>query len=298
MKANRQRNNWWVDAVLFVAFIVAFFLNLTGVILHQFLGVAAALMAAYHLLTHWDWVKAVTRRLLGQTSGRSRFYYAVDAALMLGFALMSGSGLVISSWLDLPLDNYTFWKNTHVATSLFTLVFAVVKVLAHWRWIVDTANKHILKPAVAIKVAPIRQTARATGRRDFLKLAGFTGVTAVVAMSKALGALDVQPEVAIASSSQAVTAAEPDTSLPSALPQTTATTEPTASVAATSETVIESTATAAATTQPTSAPAATAAVSVASACTVLCNKGCSFPGRCRKYIDQNGNNKCDCGECL
>jgi hypothetical protein len=34
------------------------------------------------------------------------------------------------------------------------------------------------------------------------------------------------------------------------------------------------------------------------ACTIRCPRGCSFPGHCRRYVDQNGNGKCDLGECL
>ena len=50
----------------------------------------------------------------------------------------------------------------------------------------------------------------------------------------------------------------------------------------------------------TQAPAVTASSSssTASTCRVRCNKRCSYPGHCRKYVDSNGNGKCDLGECL
>ena len=35
----------------------------------------------------------------------------------------------------------------------------------------------------------------------------------------------------------------------------------------------------------------------ASSCTVRCNKGCSYPGHCRRYTDSNNNGRCDLGEC-
>ena len=33
-------------------------------------------------------------------------------------------------------------------------------------------------------------------------------------------------------------------------------------------------------------------------CLVLCPRACVFPGECRDYLDKNGNNLCDLGECL
>jgi len=33
-------------------------------------------------------------------------------------------------------------------------------------------------------------------------------------------------------------------------------------------------------------------------CVVRCPRGCAFPGQCRRYIDENGNDLCDLGECL
>lgn len=59
--------------------------------------------------------------------------------------------------------------------------------------------------------------------------------------------------------------------------------------------------------EPQAAPTAAAMVeptsvvvtqnNAATACSVRCPRNCSFPGRCRKYVDSNGNGKCDLGEC-
>jgi translation initiation factor 6 (eIF-6) len=40
-----------------------------------------------------------------------------------------------------------------------------------------------------------------------------------------------------------------------------------------------------------------AGTSSSSACTILCNKRCSYPGHCQRYQDSNGNGRCDLGEC-
>ena len=94
MKSDKQKHNWLLDAALFGGFLVALWLDLTGVAVHQWLGVAVGLIAGYHLWKHWRWVKAVTGRLFGRTSRQSRTYYAVDAGLAVGLAAISVTGLV------------------------------------------------------------------------------------------------------------------------------------------------------------------------------------------------------------
>jgi hypothetical protein len=108
MKTYSQRTNLWVVAVLFAFFLMAFMPDLTGTSLHQWLGVALGVIAGLHLLSHWTWVRAVSQRFMGRTSNQALLYYVVDAGVLLGFAGISIIGMVISTWLDLPLGNYPY----------------------------------------------------------------------------------------------------------------------------------------------------------------------------------------------
>jgi len=33
-------------------------------------------------------------------------------------------------------------------------------------------------------------------------------------------------------------------------------------------------------------------------CVIRCTRACAYPGKCRRYVDENGNYLCDLGECL
>jgi hypothetical protein len=171
MKTNKQKHHWLIDAALFIEFLLSFWLELTGVALHQWLGVAIGAVAAYHLFTHWTWVKAVTDRFFKQTAAQARLYYVVDATVLIGLATIIVTGLVISTWLSLTLTNYSAWWTVHVIASLGTLAAVVIKLGLHWRWIVATAQRYIFpqpsRPAPA---------ASGMGRREFLRLMG--GVSA------------------------------------------------------------------------------------------------------------------------
>jgi hypothetical protein len=126
MKDTLQKR-WLVDAALLIGFLICFFLDLTGLALHQWLGIAAGALAAYHLLSHTNWVKAVTRRFFGKTSAQARLYYLIDALLLTGFAGMIGTGLVISTWLNLSLASYAAWHTVHFLSAILTLLVTVLK---------------------------------------------------------------------------------------------------------------------------------------------------------------------------
>jgi hypothetical protein len=131
MKTNKQKHNWLIDAALFGGLLLAFWLELTGVEVHQWLGVAIAAGAGYHLFTHWAWIKSVTARFFAQTSEQARQFYLVDAAVLIGLAAITVTGVVISTWVNLTLSNFAAWKTLHVIASISTLAAVVVKISLH-----------------------------------------------------------------------------------------------------------------------------------------------------------------------
>lgn len=303
MNAKNANTNWIIDALLFGIFIILFFLDLTGLDLHQWLGVGAGVLAIIHLLRHRKWVSCVTTRLFGNTSDLCRVYYLLDLIIFGGFGAMVGTGLIISSWLNLPLDNYEIWKGAHVLSSVITLLVVLMKVGLHWKWIANVASRFFARPAQpTLAPAPVRQaaTVQNPGRREFLKVMGVTGAAAafgLVGGLRSLSQLNIENDNLVQSGSgqlQTVTETPSSGTATSVQPtatvqaQTAATAQPQASQA-----VVEST-----TAAPTAVPTATTAAQQVTACTVRCNRGCSFPGHCRRYTDSNSNNRCDLGECM
>ncbi len=311
MQPRSPKANWIIDAVLFAGFILTFLLDITGLALHQWLGIGVGLLAAYHLIVHWRWVKSVTRRF-GSCSGQARTYYLLDALLMAGMTLTVLNGLVLSTWLDLPLNNYLAWRAFHVIVSVTTLLLVVLKIGLHWRWIISVAQRHILRPAAPAvpvlqpAVVPVRAQG-AVDRRQFLRLMSIVGVGATLAIGSALNdslaalarGLIAEPEPALAATDTGATpdgpAAAVEPALPTAADAPAATVLPPATATAIEATKALSPAV------PTDAPTPTVAASPipgSATCVVRCNVGCSYPGRCRRYTDKNKNNRCDLGECL
>ncbi len=216
MKQDKQKRNWIIDAVLFGGFLLALWLDLTGLAVHQWLGIAVGALAGYHLVAHWSWVEAVTGRLFGRANRQSRQFYVVDAGLAVGFATIAVTGLAISTWLDLGLASYAIWRNVHVLASVVTLALVVAKIGLHWRWIVSTARRRIFPAPASGRQAGVMQPAPVAaqlGRRDFVRLMAGVGAVALLAGVNALsGAAGDQAEAAAATQTSVGAAAQTDAS--------------------------------------------------------------------------------------
>jgi hypothetical protein len=281
-----SKNNkvkWWIDAILFAGFLLVFFMDLTGLELHQWLGICVAMLAAYHLLSHLDWVNAVADRFFIGTSNRSRLYLLIDIGLLCGFALILGTGLLMSTWFNLSLVNYDFWLLFHILFSLGTLILVTLKMAMHWRWIAATIRKsQPTRVAIPSRPIPVQVPAGASrvGRREFLGVLGVVGIGTLVAANSVLKGLRfIQDPRSTVLAQDLPTTTQVSSATPANADNNTATSE---SITTTAPTA-------------TSVPASP---TTATTCVVRCNYHCSYPGRCRKYVDLNGNNLCDNGECL
>ncbi|PKO05410.1 MAG: hypothetical protein CVU41_12310 [Chloroflexi bacterium HGW-Chloroflexi-3] len=145
---SKLKRNWWIDVIIFTGFTTTFFLDLTGIAVHQWIGVFCGILAIYHLFLHRDWMLAASARFFGKTTNQSRLYYALDLTLLFGFSLILITGLVISTWLNPSLGNFSAWLNIHIAISMITLLAVLLKLTLHWRWIVHTTRKLWASPAV------------------------------------------------------------------------------------------------------------------------------------------------------
>lgn len=276
--------NWFLDVVILAGFLVSFFLNLTGLAVHQWLGIAVFAGIVLHLVNHWSWVKSVFSNYFKKTSSRARIYALIDGLLLYGFVMIIETGLVISTWFNLNLTNYEVWLTIHIYSSIATLLLAVLKVGLHWRWIVKTASKIFTpgpKPVPqGLTTAP--QVA-AVSRRDFLVTMGLVGLGSALAISNVLPSLkkvSASTEVAQNTDATATTAATQA--------------QPTAAVSTDAPTAVPT-----ATMQPTAVPTTVPTAQNSLVCYATCPRGrhCSFPGQCGRYTDSNGNGKCDLGEC-
>jgi hypothetical protein len=186
----------------------------------------------------------------------------IDAALLAGIAVIIFTGLVISTWLNLSLRNFTGWLSVHITASIVTLCVVVLKLALHWRWIVSTTRSVFaepVQPAMQTVPVPVQPGSRQMSRKEFLRVMGVVGVSSFLALTSASASLKMLQDS-----------------------ENTASAQEEVSIASTS----------------VGAASSSSSTTNSAACTVRCNHRCSYPGHCQKYTDSNDNGLCDLGECV
>jgi Domain of unknown function (DUF4405) len=140
----RTRLDFWLDALLLVAYTLAYSLGFTGIATHEWLGIGLGVVLLVHLTLHWDWVTRTTRKLL-RPGGRERFVWLVNLMLLVCMTLCIASGILISEValpeLGITVRAGSFWRQMHGTTATLTLILVPIHAALRWRWIVGVARR-------------------------------------------------------------------------------------------------------------------------------------------------------------
>ena len=249
---------------------------------------------------------------------KAKLNYWIDLVIALAFVFSAISGIVFlfpvaESGRALGVT-YGVWDQIHIWGSLLMIAGVLAHLVLHWKWMVAMTKKTFLpqrKPVRAAAQPFIAKEQAFAGRRNFLRAAG---VSTVAVGAAAIGYRSIFG-AGSASTGQAVAQAETaHSSIPLASTATSTSVQgqqivqPAATAIPVSELTGESVAAAEPILVPTNTPAATATpiptASVESTIVqqttqrlaVACPKGLTYdtyPGRCRHYVDRDGDGYCD-----
>ncbi len=312
-KTKRTQMNLFLDFALIIAFLVVLQPSHTGLLIHEWLGLALGGATAVHMILHWQWIVAITQKLFGKLPFKTRLYYVLDAALLAAFFVILISGVLLSE-IALPIFNLrgTTWQifgSLHEYVSYLALALLAVKLALHWKWITHAVKQYVsggtrtlsqpaAAPSTTPTLTPVTQAdfKGPISRRRFL-VVGCSAVC-VVALAGTCAHLREQGIDDAEAANKTESPVNP---------------EATDAQQLTSDTNVATVATATATQPPTSdtnlatATAETGAYSTPVATPTnapqpietRCPHGLvndPYPGHCRRYTDQNGNNICDLSE--
>ncbi|HSY50706.1 MAG TPA: DUF4405 domain-containing protein [Thermoanaerobaculia bacterium] len=130
---------FWLDSALLVALLLLLAPRMTGLPIHEWIGISFCAPVVIHVLLSWRWIVATLRSLPSRTT-RTRINVMINTALFVLTVIEIVSGLVISR-VALPLLGlHTIedgsWRALHNQALNFTKLAVGLHIAMNWRWIV------------------------------------------------------------------------------------------------------------------------------------------------------------------
>ena len=144
----RLKATFWLDVTLLVSVCALQTIPFTGLVLHEWLGLAMVAMVFAHLLLSWSWISSLTRRFFSAQSARARINYFLNLSLFAAVTAAIFSGILISQKAipaltganHMPAMNWR-WDTFHYQSSGCVLLIAGLHLAMNWDWVVAAAQK-------------------------------------------------------------------------------------------------------------------------------------------------------------
>ena len=144
----RLKMTFWLDMMLLVSVCALQTVSFTGLVVHEWLGLAMVGMVLAHLLLAWSWIAAQSRRLFALRSVRAHINYLLNLSLFATVTAVIFSGIVISQRAIPALtgtkpapDMDWRWDTLHNEFSGTVLILAGFHLAINWDWVLAAGEK-------------------------------------------------------------------------------------------------------------------------------------------------------------
>lgn len=135
-----MKKNLLIDAVALVMYMVVANPPLTGIDIHEWLGIGVFLVLFVHFVTHGEWmVESLRKSIKPPTFARlGNLILDIFALVALLVVIVSGFGVsgAVLPFFGLYMDGYYFWDPLHLISAKFFLAIVVVHLVVHWKWFI------------------------------------------------------------------------------------------------------------------------------------------------------------------
>ena len=144
----RLKITFWLDVALLISVCALQTVSFTGLVLHEWLGLAMVGMVLAHLLFAWSWIATQSRSLLAAQSARSRINYFLNLTLFASVTAAIFSGILISQ-KAIPVligtkaapDMDWRWDTLHNDFSGAVLILSAFHLAINWDWVLAALLK-------------------------------------------------------------------------------------------------------------------------------------------------------------
>jgi Domain of unknown function (DUF4405) len=144
----RLKITFWLDLTLLASVCALQTVSFTGLVLHEWLGLALVGMFVAHLLFAWSWIASQSRRFFLQQSFRARINYLLNLSLFASVTAVIFSGILISQ-KAIPLLTGTNaaphmdwrWDTLHNQFSAIVVMLSAFHLAINWDWVLAAGQK-------------------------------------------------------------------------------------------------------------------------------------------------------------
>jgi hypothetical protein len=139
---------FWLDVTLLVSVCALQTVSFTGLVLHEWLGLAMVGMVLAHLLLAWSWIATQSRRLFAVQSVRARINYLLNLSLFASVTAVIFSGILISqqaiptlTGTNAASDMDWRWDILHHQFSDVLIILSGFHLAINWDWALAAGQK-------------------------------------------------------------------------------------------------------------------------------------------------------------
>jgi hypothetical protein len=144
----RLKITFWLDVTLLVSICALQTVRFTGLVLHEWLGLAMVGMVLAHLLIAWSWIASQSRRFFTLQSIRARINYLLNLSLFAAVTAVIFSGILISQKAIPTLtgskaapDMDWRWDTLHNQFSAIVVMLVGFHLAINWEWALAAGQK-------------------------------------------------------------------------------------------------------------------------------------------------------------
>ena len=121
---------------------------LTGLVVHEWLGLAMVAMVFAHLLLSWSWIASLSRRLFAVQTLRARINYLLNLSFFAAMTAVIFSGILISQKAIPTLTDTKVapdmdwrWDTLHNQFSDIVLMLVGFYLAINWEWVLAAGQE-------------------------------------------------------------------------------------------------------------------------------------------------------------
>jgi cytochrome b len=145
---SRLKITFWLDVTLLVSICALQTVRFTGLVLHEWLGLAVVAMVIAHLLLAWSWIATASRRFFSLQSARARINYLLNLSLFAAVTAAIYSGILISQ-KAIPIltgskaapDMDWKWDKLHNQFADIVVLLVGFHLAVNWEWALAAGQK-------------------------------------------------------------------------------------------------------------------------------------------------------------